>query len=455
MSLAKVIAPGHRGAHPGEPEELAAAVAAIHPADLAELLDDLPREDRVVLFEALPVEQGAELLSELKGETLRLILHTASPTKLGPMLDRLAPDDVTDLLEHLTQRQREAILAKMSPRDAAEVERLQRYPPRTAGRLMTIKFATIRPEWTVAETLEHLKRIDPEVETVQSLYAVDDSGRLVGYVSAAPALPRSAGQEDRRHDGAAAPDRAPRHRPGRSRADGLQVRRPRDPRRRRERQAARHRHRRRRHRHPDRGADAGRPAPRRRARPRRRRSSRATSRSKPWRNVRLRFNWLLLLFVTETLTGTVLRHYEDELAKVVALSFFIPLLIGTGGNSGSQTVTTIVRGLAVGEIRLRDFGRVLLREGGSGLVLGILLGIVGFGRALLWGSTMPLALTVGVSILVICAWANTVGAMIPMLATMFKIDPTVMSAPLIATLVDATGLIIYFTIAKSFPLRPL
>jgi len=109
-----------------------------------------------------------------------------------------------------------------------------------------------------------------------------------------------------------------------------------------------------------------------------------------------------------------------------------------------------VRSLAVGDIRLRDFGRVIAREGGSGLVLGILLGIVGFGRALLWGSTTPLALTVGVSILVICTWANTVGAMIPMLATVFRIDPTVMSAPLIATLVDATGLIIYFTIAKSF-----
>jgi magnesium transporter len=172
--------------------------------------------------------------------------------------------------------------------------------------------------------------------------------------------------------------------------------------------------------------------------------------TKPFRNVRLRFNWLLLMFVTETFTGTVLRHYESELAKVVALSFFIPLLIGTGGNSGSQTVTTIVRGLAVGEIRRRDLGRVLLREGGSGLILGLLLGLVGFGRALLWGSHVPLALTVGVSILAICAWANAVGSMIPMLATMFKIDPTVMSAPLIATLVDATGLIIYFTIAKSF-----
>ena len=133
--------------------------------------------------------------------------------------------------------------------------------------------------------------------------------------------------------------------------------------------------------------------------------------------MRLRFNWLLLMFVTETFTGTVLRHYESELAKVVALSFFIPLLIGTGGNSGSQTVTTIVRGLAVGEIRLRDFGRVLFREAGSGVVLGLMLGVVGFGRALLWGSTVPLAMTVGVSILAICAWANTVGSMIPMLAT--------------------------------------
>jgi magnesium transporter len=170
----------------------------------------------------------------------------------------------------------------------------------------------------------------------------------------------------------------------------------------------------------------------------------------PFRNVRLRFNWLLLLFVTETLTGTVLRHFEDELAKVVALSFFIPLLIGTGGNSGSQTVTTIVRGLAVGDIRLRDFGRVFLREAGSGLVLGLALGFVGWGRALLWGAGTPLALTVGVSILAICTWANAVGATIPMLATLFKIDPTVMSAPLIATLVDATGLFIYFAIARVF-----
>ncbi|MGE5277890.1 MAG: magnesium transporter [Acidobacteriota bacterium] len=448
MSLAKVIGPDIQELIRESPSELAAAVKDLHPADIAELLDELPREDRIVLFEALPTEQGSAVLSELKGETLRLVLHTASPGKLGAELDRLPADEVTFLLEHLTQRQREAILAKMSPRDAAEVERLQRYPARTAGRLMTQKFATIRPEWTVAETLDHLKRIDPEVETVQSLYALDEAGHLVGYVALRRLFPAPPGKKisevmERRlltvradapqeevarlvskYDVHAIPvvDEANRllgivtvddvidilieeqtedllHLGGVSATEetveqGYFV-------------------------------------------------------TKPFRNVRLRFNWLLLLFVAETFTGTVLRHFEGELARVVALSFFIPLLIGTGGNSGSQTVTSIVRGLAVGDIKLRDFWRVLAREAGSGLLLGLMLGSVGFGRALLWGSTMPLAATVGISILVICTWANAVGATIPMLATAVHIDPTVMSAPLIATLVDATGLAIYFVIAKS------
>ncbi len=413
MSLAKLIGPEVEELIRENPKEIAAAVADLHPADIAELLDDLPREDRVILFEALPPDQGAAVLSELKGETLRLILHQASPEKLGPQLDRVPSDEVTFLLEHLTQRHREALLARMSPRDAAEAERLLRYAPRTAGRLMSEKFAQIRPEWTVAETLDYLKKIDPEVETVQSLYAVDDHGHLVGAVSLrklfpAPSEKRIAELMNRnvtsvrtdtpqeevarlvsKYDVHSIPVVDEQNRPlgivtvddvidvlvEEQTEDLLHL--------------------------------GGAPA-----------TAEVTESyfaTKPFRNVRARFNWLLLLFVTETLTGTVLRHFESELSKVVALSFFIPLLIGTGGNSGSQTVTTIVRGLAVGEIRLRDFWRVLLRESGSGFALGLLLGAVGFGRALLWGSTNALALTVGVSILAICAWANAVGATIPML----------------------------------------
>jgi magnesium transporter len=446
MSLAKVIGPDIEELIRENPQELPAAIAELHPADIAELMDELSRDDRIVLFEVLPPDRGAAVLSELKGETLRVVLHRASPEKLGSYLDRLPPDEVTFLLEHLSQRQREAVLAKMSPRDAAEAERLLRYPARTAGRLMTEKVARIRPEWTVGETLGELKKIDPEVETIQSLYAVDDGGRLVGYVSLrqlfpAPPERRIAELMERRlltvrvdtpqEDVARLVSKYDVHAipvldaEGRllgivtvddvidilieeQTVDMLQL-----------------------------GGAPGKD------------EIEGYFATKPLRNVRLRFNWLLLLFVAETLTGTVLRHFEGELAKVVALSFFIPLLIGTGGNSGSQTVTTIVRGLAVGDIRLRDFGRVFAREAGSGVLLGLMLGAVGFGRALLWGSTMPLAATVGISILVICAWANAVGATIPMLATAVKIDPTVMSAPLIATLVDATGLAIYFVIAKA------
>jgi magnesium transporter len=157
----------------------------------------------------------------------------------------------------------------------------------------------------------------------------------------------------------------------------------------------------------------------------------------------------VLLFVAETATGTVLRHFESELAKVVALSFFIPLLIGTGGNTGAQTVSTIIRGLALKEIRVRDTIRVVIREFWSGLLLGLTLGVIAFGRAELWGSGTQLSLLVALAILAICTWANTIGSLIPLVAQRFKIDPALVSAPLITTLVDATGLAIYLMIAKA------
>ena len=167
-----------------------------------------------------------------------------------------------------------------------------------------------------------------------------------------------------------------------------------------------------------------------------------------WRAVRSRITWLVLLFVAETATGTVLRHFEDALSKVVALSFFIPLLIGTGGNAGSQTVSTVIRALALGEVRTRDAARIVLKELSTGILLGLLLGGIAFGRALLWGVTTDLATCVGLTVLIVCTWANTVGALIPVAAEAVGIDPTVVSAPLITTLVDASGLFIYLSVAK-------
>ncbi len=167
-----------------------------------------------------------------------------------------------------------------------------------------------------------------------------------------------------------------------------------------------------------------------------------------WKVVRSRLTWLILLFVAETATGTVLRAFEDELAKVVALSFFVPLLIGTGGNAGAQTVSTIIRALALGEVRVTDVFRVMGREMLAGLLLGVLLGAIAFGRALMWGVGSELALCVAITILVVVIWANTVGSLVPIVAQKLGIDPTVVSAPLITTLVDASGLFIYFSVAK-------
>jgi magnesium transporter len=165
--------------------------------------------------------------------------------------------------------------------------------------------------------------------------------------------------------------------------------------------------------------------------------------------VRSRITWLVLLFVAETATGTVLRTFEDELQKWVELSFFIPLLIGTGGNAGSQTVSTVIRALALGEVRMKDVLRVAGKEITAGILLGLLLGTIAFFRAKMWHThEQNIPLCVGITVVAICTWANAVGAFIPIAAQRVGIDPTVISAPLITTLVDASGLFLYLSVAK-------
>jgi magnesium transporter len=163
--------------------------------------------------------------------------------------------------------------------------------------------------------------------------------------------------------------------------------------------------------------------------------------------VRSRFVWLVVLFLAHTFTGTVMRIFESELQTVVSLAIFVPLLIGTGGNAGSQTVATIIRGLALREVRPRDALRVWWRETRTGLLLGLLIGTVAYFRALLWQVDPNLAFTVALSVAAITVWANTVAALVPLLANAIGIDPTIMSGPLMTTLIDGTGLLIYFTLA--------
>jgi magnesium transporter len=154
------------------------------------------------------------------------------------------------------------------------------------------------------------------------------------------------------------------------------------------------------------------------------------------------------LFVAEAYTGTVLRDFEGELSQVVALAFFIPLLIGTGGNMGSQTVTLIVRAMALGEVSMRDVGWIVFKELRVGMILGAVMAVVAFGRAALLGVGLDIGGVVALTILAICLWSAVVAAALPLLLRALRVDPAVVSAPLITTLVDGTGLVIYFEIAR-------
>ena len=430
----------------GDLDGVCALLLGRHPADVADVIDRLDDEDKVRVFRLLAPEQAAEVLGETSSDATAELIEQLPPAEAGDLLDRLPMDDVAEILTEDVPERQHVLLAEMEPADAAEVRSLLQYPPQTAGRLMTEKFARVRPEMTAAETIGYLRRIDPEVETLNDLFVLDSARQLVGVVALRTVLTASPERQldemmttqlvtvtpetdqeecaqlvsrydlltlpvirhDRRMLGIVTVDDVIDVLVQESTEDVLRFS----------------------------GIEGG------------------PELDQPYftipvlRVVRKRVGWLLLLFLAETFTGSVLRLFEDELSRVVALSFFIPLLIGTGGNTGAQTVSTLIRGLALGEIRLRDTMRVIVRELGSGLLLGLLLGIVAFGRALLWGSPVALATVVGLTIIAICTWANTIGSLIPLVAKRVGIDPAVVSAPLITTLVDATGLAIYLLIAK-------
>ncbi len=382
-------------------------------------------------------------------ETVKLALNRMTAEVLAAALDHLEADDAAAILSIVPEEKRGPILRRMSATDAAAAGKLLHYEPGTAGRLMTSKFVRVGPDQTAQEVIDGLRSIDPEVATVANLYVVDGQENLHGVVSLRRLLPARPDARIRslmtREIVSTRPD-TPQDEVARivskygfnalpvvderNRILGIVT--------------------------VDDVVDvlvAGETETVLRMGGVAARDETSASMNyfgTPILHVvRMRLGWLMLLFVAGTLTGNVLRHFEHEMAQVVALAVFIPLIIGTGGNAGSQTVSTIIRALALGQIRLGDARRVLLREMSAGIVLGALLCLFAMLRALLWHSGWQLSLVVGLTILSVCVWANVIASLVPMLAQRFDVDPTVVSAPLIATLVDATGLAIYLLIAKA------
>lgn len=421
-------------------------LADLDAADLAELLNQLTLAEAATVVSLLPVSRAIELCDHPVMRRRAPILERLDPSRVANILEGLSADERTDIVQKMGLHERHRVLPKLSSEIRKELEGLLQYPAHTAGGIMTTEFVRLDPGMTVAQALKRIRAEAREKESIYACYVLEEkTDHLLGAISLrdlvmaefekpiADVMRRKPVTVHALDDQEAVAKKIAKYNllavPVLEKdesvvgfvtvddvVDVLVEEQTEDL----LRMAA---------------VEPG-------------------ALDKPYfdnpiaRVVRKRIGWLLLLFVAGTLTSAVLHRFEDELAAVVALSFFIPLLIGTGGNAGAQTVMTVIRSLALGEVGMKNAKRVVLREATTGLIVGLMVAPVAFGQALLWKVSMPLALTVSVTMLAICIWSTTVGSLIPIIAERFGVDPAVLSAPLITTLVDATGLVIYFTIAK-------
>lgn len=426
---------------------IAEQLADLAPADLAELINQLTLAEAAAVVSLLPVSRIIEICDQPTMRRRGAIFAQLDPDRVAQVLEGLSADESTDIIQRMSPHERHRVVPKLSAEMRKELEGLLQYPAHTAGGNMTTEFVRLDPKMTVGEALKHIRSVAREKESIYACYVMDPkTNQLLGAVSlrdlvmgelerpvtevmrrrpvtvnalddqeavakkiakynllAVPVL-----EEDGSVVGFVTVDDVIDVLVEEQTEDILRMA----------------------------GVEPG-------------------ALDRPYfdnpipRVVRKRIGWLLLLFVAGTLTSAVLHRFEDELEAVVALSFFIPLLIGTGGNAGAQTVMTVIRSLALGEVGVKHAWRVVLREATTGMVVGLMVAPVAFVQALLWQVPIPLALTVAVTMFAICTWSTTVGSLVPIVAERFGIDPAVLSAPLITTLVDATGLVIYFTIAKA------
>ena len=415
--------------------------ARVRADELADLSD---RQVRALVALLVPAT-AADLLGSLDAHAAAEVVQVVEPAVAAGLVDSLDADEAAELLRVLPDADRAAVLAAMRVTRSAVVRGLLAWPADCAAARMNPDVVTVRPDMSVREAVAAVRRQTESAAESGGVYVTSDDGagpRLLGVVSfrdlvlAAPSRQvASLVREDVVTVGPTADQEAAARLLHRHRltalpvvADGqlLGVLTPDDV------------------------ADID--------------AQEATEdavrqggaqpldvpylRASPWRLWRKRIVWMLVLFVAEMYTGTVLRAFADELDTVIALAFFVPLLIGTGGNAGTQITTTLIRAMAVGEVRLRDVGRVLRKELSTGALVAATIAAVGWLRAWTLGVGPEVALTVAVAAAAIVLWSSLVASVLPLVLRRLGADPAVVSGPMITTLVDGTGLIIYFEVAR-------
>jgi len=431
--------------------ELRDSLVDLHPNDVAELLIQLPMDEEGVVFRVLPRDLAAQAFAYLPPDRQEELLRSLSTASMRAVLNQMPPDDRTRLLEEMPYEVTHRLLSELSPEELRAARDLLGYPEDTAGRYMTPRYVAVRPEMTVRDALDHVRKNGRGKETLNILYIVDSEGRLLDDVRlgtlllAAPdtplaavqdaplvSIPATASREDvlktfERYDRIALPvTDSLGHMVGIVTADDMLELA--------ETQATEAIHRF--------GGLEALDAP--------------YLLTKFRHMVRKRIGWLAILFVGEMFTATAMGFFEREIERAVVLALFVPLIISSGGNSGSQATSLMIRSLALKELRLGDWIRVFRREIATGLVIGAVLGLIGFLRIVVWEElrwadygTHPflVGIAVALSLVGVVTWGTVAGSMLPFALRRLGFDPATSSAPFVATVVDVTGLCIYFGVA--------
>lgn len=423
----------------------------LSPDELAEAWPLLDAEARLEGFRILDRPVGEDFFFSLSSREQYELLAVLPPMERRSWLRLLAPDDVADLLQEAPDEEREALLALLDAPSRREVVALLAYAEDKAGGLMNPRYARIRPDMTADEAVTYLRRQAREdIETIYYTYVLDADQRILGVVSFRElfaarggeivreimrtdvvTVPEDMDQENvsrlfARHDLAAMPVVDP---DGRMKGivtvddivDVVEEEATEDIQKIGGTQALEAPY-----------LEIGIPA-----------------------MIRKRGVWLAALFLGEMLTASAMQHFEDEISRAVVLTVFLPLIISSGGNSGSQATTLVIRAMALGELRLRDWWRVVRREFVAGLGLGLLLALIGLVRILAWGAATnaygphyaAIAVAVSLSLAGVVLWGTLAGSMLPFVMRRLGFDPASASAPFVATLVDVSGIVIYFTVA--------
>jgi len=425
-----------------------------NPADIAERLSELPADERLLAFLKVPKQYKAEVFSHLDPDFQEETIRSIGSEEVSEILNAMTPDDRTALFEDFPDELIKYSINHLNPQERRIALKLLGYHEDSIARLMTPYYIQIRKEWTVKRCFAHIKKVGKKVETMNHLYVVDERNRLIDDIAIGSillaeedtlisditdnhfvAITTTTSKEDavpyfEKYDRAALPivtengvlvgivtvddiiDQIEEQNTEDIQKFG--------------------------------GVEA----------------LDEPYIQTPWfEMIKKRGLWLIVLFFLQLITASVMGFYENEIEKAVVLALFIPLIISSGGNSGSQAATLIIRAMALQEITLKDWWTVMRKELVTGLFLGSLLGIIGFFRIMLWHKMgwfdygqywFFVGISAGISLAMIVLWGTLSGSMVPFILKKFNLDPATSSAPFVATLVDVTGLIIYFSIAALF-----